>query len=523
MKKWSVTRNLVIVFVLLELIVWGTWSPMPIQADTIQTQAKGSAQKPIKEFQSSTKYQVNAQVDPDKHVVSGTLSVEFPAVDTSKVYFHLYPNAFRERSELSQPNWRYELGDDRIPGQIDIQEVWVNNQSVAFQVHNTILEVPFPKKANQNQLTHVRLSFELKVPKNNGRLSYDDHAIWLGNWLPILAVKEAAGWRLDDYYPIGDPFFSEVADFDVQIRVPKEYQVATSGLESQAVITETKPKGVRLYDIQGVNIRDFAVAVMDSSYHSLTSKVGDTLVNTWYRQDDDQAAVQQLHDVAQKSLRYYSNSFGAYPYREYDVVRTGGFFGGMEYPGVVFIQDRYFQEPNGYGAAVVAHETAHQWFYGMVGSDEIREAWVDESLTDYAAMAFLTQYNQKLAAPYIMRRTTLGHLADSYTSRGIVAWQSVDKFPDWKSYSDLVYSRGATMLWELRKAWGEDVINEALRYYCSNHQYKNATGNDVIEAFTHVTGASAKPYFQYWLQLKVDQEKQAFQWVTDGKGKVHTK
>lgn len=523
MKQWSVTRNLVLVFALVELIVWGTWSPMPIQADTVQALAADSAQKQSEAFKSLTNYQVNAQVDPDKRIVTGTLSVEFPAVDPLRTYFHLYPNAFRERSELSHPNWQYVLGDERIPGQLNIQQVWVENQSVPFQVHNTILEVPFPQKVKEQALTHVRLSFELKVPKNNGRLSYDDHAIWLGNWLPILAMKEKSEWRLDEYYPIGDPFYSEVANYDVKLRVPKEYQVATSGLESQAVITETKPKGIRLYDIQGVNIRDFAVVVMDSSYRSVTAKVGDTLVNTWYREDDDQAAVQQLHDVAQKSLRYYSNSFGVYPYLEYDVVRTGGFFGGMEYPGVVFIQDRYFQEPSGYGATVVAHETAHQWFYGIVGNDEVREAWVDESLTDYAAMAFMTQYNQKLAEPYIKRRTTLGHIAEAYSTQGIMAWQSVDQFPNWKSYSDLVYSRGATMLWELRKAWGEDLVNEALRYYCMNHQYKNATGEDVIEAFTHVTGASAKAYFHYWLQLKTDQEKPAFQWVTDGKSKAQVK
>jgi aminopeptidase N len=228
--------------------------------------------------------------------------------------------------------------------------------------------------------------------------------------------------------------------------------------------------------------------------------------------------VERLHDVAVRSIRYYSDEFGAYPYREYDVVKTGGFFGGMEYPSIVFIQGEFFNNRPDMGAAVVAHETAHQWFYGLVGSDEIREAWVDESLTDYATMAFLQQYDRSLARGYIDRRMERGRAAEQYARRGIGAWQSLDGFPDWKSYSDLVYSRGAAMLWELREAWGEKRVHQALRQYFQENQYGIATGNDVIEAFSQVAGADAAPYFDYWLRLDLKKEKQARQWLQKGKG-----
>ncbi len=515
MKKWRVASNVIMALFLVQTIVWCSLKPFPMKAETPKQVAKQ-----VEPIRSSIKYSANLQVDPDLHLVTGWLSVDFPAKDSEKAFFHLYPNAFQERPELETPNWRYVLGAKWTTGRITVDNILVQDKPVTAKLRDTILEVPFPKPVSIQDKVQIKMKVTLQLPQNDGRLSYDDHAIWLGNWLPILAVKETSGWRLDSYYPIGDPFYSEIADYDVQIRVPKTYQVATTGLESQAVITETRPGGMKMYDIQAVNVRDFAAVIMDDSYRTLTSKVGQTLVNTWYRADDDMDAVERIHDVAQKSLRYYSNSFGDYPYPEYDVVRTGGFFGGMEYPSIVFIQDKYFQSPDGYTDAVVAHETAHQWFYGVVGNDEIREAWVDESLTDYATMAFLSQYDKQTAQEYIKRRVTRGNLAASYESKGIVAWQSVDKFPDWKSYSDLVYSRGSTMLWKLREAWGEELVNEALRYYYSTHQYQNATGEEVIAAFTHVSGESAAPYFNYWLKLKLDQEQPAFKWLNRGKSKT---
>ncbi|MGC5328780.1 M1 family metallopeptidase [Brevibacillus sp. SYSU BS000544] len=513
--KWRVATNLIVILVLLQMIVGCMWRPATTEAHISQTSSQQEAVR--------TKYAANVQIDPDKHAVTGTLSARFPVKDQQKAYFHLYSNAFVERPELSTPNWLYILGENRIEGKMTIHDVRVKEKPVPFKVNQTILEVPFDKPVAQGEAVTVSMNFTLQVPKNDGRLSYDDHAIWLGNWLPILAVNESAGWRLDPYLPIGDPFYSEVADYDVQIRVPHQYQIATTGLESLAVVTETRPKGFKFYDIQALNVRDFAVVAMDDSYRSITAKVGETLVNTWYRVDDQMDAVMRVHDVAKKSLQYYSKSFGVYPYQEYDVVRTGGFFGGMEYPSIVFIQDKYFETPGGYGDAVVAHETAHQWFYGVVGNDEIKEAWVDESLTDYATMVFLQQYDKKSANEYIKRRVTRGNMAASlYAEQKISAWQSVDQFPNWPSYSDLVYSRGGAMLWNLRQTWGEERVNEALRYYYTTHQYKNATGKDVVDAFTKVAGESANPYFDYWLRLKPEMEKPAFNWSIRGKSKVPT-
>ncbi len=471
------------------------------------------------EIPVATTYRVDVKVDPEDRTVTGTIIARFVPQDT-KAYFHLYPNAFRHSGELHGENWEEILGKQRLPGEILIRGVKLDGREIQTTLRGesgTILEVPIPG-ASAQKMMETEIEFELRVPFNSGRMSYNDHAVWLGNWLPILAVKEQEGWRLDPYYPMGDPFYSEMANYIIRVNLPEGYDLATSGTESLAVVTQTRPARHIIYEIEASNVRDFAMVIMDRTYRSLESSVGDTVVRTWWQEGDDPQIVERLHDVAVQSIRYYGEQFGTYPYSEYDVVKTGGFFGGMEYPGIVFIQGEFFNSRLDFGAAVVAHETAHQWFYGLVGSDEVREAWVDESLTDYATMAFLQQYDRQLARGYIARRLERARAAEQYAARGIGAWQSVAAFPDWKSYSDLVYSRGGAMLWQLREEWGEKRVHQALRQYTNEHQYGVAAGADVVDAFSRVAGADAEPFFDYWLRLDLKKEKEARQWLEKGKG-----
>ncbi len=462
-------------------------------------------------------YRANVTVDPDAHRVSGELSVRMIPKDRRHVYFHLYPNVFRDGSRTTDANWGYILGKNAEPGEISLRDVSVQGKPVAIEVKDTVVDIPLHGEVKADEETEVHMSFDLKLPHNNGRLSYDDHAMWLGNWLPILAVRQTDGWRLDPYYPIGDPFYSDVADYQVTVSLPDSYQLATSGVESQALVSESRSTKRKEYEVRASRVRDFAMVVMDKTYQPLTTRVGHTYVKTWAQTGDPDETVNRLHEAAVEALGYYNRAFGTYPYPEYDVVKTGGFFGGMEYPGIVFVEKTYFDKPVPQGAAVVAHETAHQWFYGLVGNDEVNEAWVDESLADYATMAFLKQYDRRLAAEYIANRTRRGEEAAAYARQGLSVWQPLYRFPDWRSYIDLVYGRGATMLWKLQEVWGEDRVNLALRYYVQKHLYKLASGEDVISAFSQVAGSDAQPYFDYWLRLDDTNRESAEAWMGQGK------
>lgn len=467
---------------------------------------------------ASALYRADVSVDMKTHTVAGTLTVRFAPQD-SQAYFHLYPNAFQAKADLGGDNWEKVLGKQREPGSISIAEVRVDGQKVPVELQGrlqTLLRVPLTDKSSSQQ-TEVEMRFTLQVPYNNGRLSYNDHAMWLGNWLPILAVKGADGWRLDPYSAIGDPFYSEMANYHLRVQLAEGYQLASSGIESVAVVTQTRPKRPTVYEIDAWNVRDFALVIMDDTYRQQTGKVGDVVVRTWSQEGDDPKIGGRLHEVAMRSLGYFGEQFGRYPYQEYDVVKTGGFFGGMEYPSLVFIQDEYFDRSDMVAEAVVAHETAHQWFYGLVGSDEVNEAWVDESLTDYATMAFLQRADPASAQGYIQLRLGQSEAAESYAGQGLQVGQSVERFPTWKSYTELVYGRGSAMWWTLREAWGEEKLHRLLRTYVHRNQYGQASGQELIDMLSQEAGANAAPFIDYWLKLRIDRKAAAETWMRSGK------
>ncbi|MFS0558875.1 M1 family metallopeptidase [Brevibacillus sp. 179-C9.3 HS] len=468
--------------------------------------------------QAAVTYKADVQIDMNKHVVTGVLTARFVPQD-DKAYFHLYPNAFSANAALGGENWAVVLGKQREPGGIKISAVRVNGKNIGVQYEgltNTLLRVPLPARTTSAE-TVVEMNFQLDVPFNNGRLSYHDHAMWLGNWLPILAIKDEGGWRLDPYSAIGDPFYSDVANYHLRVQLSEGYQLATSGLESMAVITETRPQRLNIYELDAWNVRDFALVVMDDTYQAISGKVGETTVRTWVQKSDDPQNVQRMHATAMESLDYYGKQFGVYPYKEYDVVKTGGFFGGMEYPSLVFIAQEYFNRSDAMGEAVVAHETAHQWFYGLVGNDEVREAWLDEGLTDYATMIFLQQKNPLRSQAYIRMRLDQARAAEVYADQGVTAKSSVEVFPDWRSYNDLVYGRAGAMWWTLKEEWGVDRLHHVLRQYVRDHQYKQAKGDQIKERLTAAAGADATPFLDYWLQVELDQAEAANRWIEKGK------
>ncbi|MED2257026.1 M1 family metallopeptidase [Brevibacillus sp. FSL K6-0770] len=506
-KHWVVGM---VVGIALAVCLWS--SPWAGQAGADVTVIANPEQKP-----AAVTYSAEVWLDMNERVVKGTLTTRFVPQD-DKAFFHLYPNAFATEADLRSENWEQVLGKQREPGGIAISAVKVNGRQADVRYEgktNTLLRVPLPQlppnKAKAE--TVVEMSFRLQVPYNNGRLSYHDHAMWLGNWLPILAVKDSGGWRLDPYTAIGDPFYSEVANYHLRVHLPEGYQLATTGLESVAVVTQTRPQRQSIYELDAWNVRDFAMVVMDDTYQAMSGKVGETVVRTWSQQGDDAAVVNSLHQTAMESLDYYGKQFGTYPYKEYDVVKTGGFFGGMEYPSLVFIEEEFFNTANSMGAAVVAHETAHQWFYGIVGNDEVREAWLDESLTDYATMAFLQEKDAKRAQAYMRMRQGQSRAAEAYAKQGIDAETSVTAFPDWKSYNELVYGRSGVMWWTLRDAWGAERLNQLLRQYVSEHQYGLANGAAIKELVSAASGADATPFFDYWLHLKLELAEAANGWL----------
>lgn len=456
-----------------------------------------------------TLYKADVRIDPSDKRVTGSVEIRFWPKDVSRAYLHLYPLTFTE--EHKGEMWDELLGKHAGLGTYDSNRIAVQGKPVAVKRAGEVLEVPLdtPKPSESIML---KLDFAMTLPQNEGRMSYDEHALWLGNWLPILAVRDQAGWHLDPYEPIGDPFYSENANYQVNVTLPESYQLASTATDKAATV-DSSVRGQKTYRLQASNVRDFAMVVMDSTYHFLENKVGNTDVRTWYRDEDYKGQAERNHLASIESLRYFNSQFGVYPYTEYDVVRTGGSINGMEYPSIVFLDGRHFMQEGNNGIVTAVHETAHQWFYSLIGNNQVDEAWLDEGFAEYASLAFLTAKYPKLGASRVMGRLSHGTLVSSYAEEKLRPWQTLHAFPDTQSYSDLVYSRTTAMLWMLREVWGEARLHEVLRQYVSDNRFGIASGATWKALLSKEAGEDSGAFLDYWLKLDRSKQEEAAAWL----------
>nr|WP_286673032.1 M1 family aminopeptidase [Anaeromonas frigoriresistens] len=226
-------------------------------------------------------------------------------------------------------------------------------------------------------------------------------------------------------------------------------------------------------------------------------------INLYFLKGIDEKVKEKTIEYAINSMNHFNNTFGKYPYGQYSIVETG-FPSGMEYPGIVFIGERYYDiSVLHHLEHVLVHETAHQWWYGVVGNDEIDEAWLDESLATYSEVVYTSeQYGESRGEYYYDTNIKQKYERDKDTIKDGRIVKSLSKFGGWDDYSALAYWKGAMMLYEIEKEYGREKLYEILHHYYKENKFKNATTEDFISIAEEVTGEELDSFMDEWLYSK---------------------
>lgn len=441
-----------------------------------------------------SQYIIDVELNPSDMTYKGKQRVTYinkTGLDLKEIYFHLYPNAF---NSLEDAPILFNIGEKMdkrtyTPGYINIEKVNVDDKELQWNIKgakDTILRVELHKALEKDGKIEIYLEYTVKLPSTKDRFGYHNNGINLGNWYPILAVYDEEGWNLDPYYKIGDPFYSEVANYKVSITTPKEYIVAASG----KILSETKKDGKTTYYIEGNLIRDFAWAA--SKDFSVKERDVDGIKIKLYSIDGNDSLIDEALTIGENSIKVFSRIFGNYPYEEYSIVITE-FPSGMEYPTIVFISKDYFYKPLlNILEKVIVHETAHQWWYGLVGNDQIDEAWLDESLATYSEVIYTNEiHGSKAGEDYFNENIKLGYeYMVEYLGGEEVVNKPLPEFNGWDDYSLLVYIRGAMFLDKIKEEFGEEILYEILRTYYDRYKYQIANTEDFIRVCEDITKTS---------------------------------
>lgn len=422
----------------------------------------------------------------------------------SELKFNLFGNAFREGAEYSaiSPQYTAQAYPEGINyGDIQINSVECEGEDVNFTVggvDKNILIVPLEREVFPEERILVDIEFTLSLARVVARTGINANTVNLANFYPILCGIDKDGFYECVYYTSGDPFFSDCADYNVTFTCDSNYVVASSGKLVSSC--EEDGKTSRNYQIQSA--RSFAF-VLSPKFESITD--GSTGTEITYYYYDDKNPLSSM-EYAVKSLKFFSETYGEYPYPTYAVVQTEFVQGGMEYPALVMISDSL--EEAAYGEVIV-HETAHQWWQTAVGNNEIEYGFLDEGLAEYSVVAFYERYSE-----YGMKRENMVLSAEHtykvfcsvsdkiFGKVNTVMLRSLKDFSSEYEYVNMAYIKPCIMYEYLRKTTGDEAFFKGLRRYYENYKFKNATPDDLVGAFEKV-GADANGFFESFFNGKV--------------------
>ncbi|MDM5335819.1 M1 family metallopeptidase [Fictibacillus enclensis] len=399
-------------------------------------------------------YQIDAKYDSKENMLKGHLKVKFKnryKKNLKEVRFNVWSNAKEYQDQ---------------GGSVTITNMKSNHEPVNFKLENSVLQV-FTRPQALNKVVEIEFSFNITVPENNDRYGRTDKIVKLGNALPVLAVYDSEGWNTDPFYEYGDSFFAEASEYNVSFLTEKSMKVVSSGSETNYYYKNE----YTLHTFKAKQARDFSL-VLSKDFLKQTLPLKNHVINVYYL-PEQQSQLNLIKQTTRDSFELFEKTFGKYPWKEFDVALTDGWFGGMEFSQFVMVSlyDGLSEEDLKFN---VAHEIAHQWFYAIVGSNQHDEPWLDEALASYAALLYKNDTNNLTAGP----------VEDPYYKLTSTVTDFMNKGDEGiNNYYYMTYIYGTTALYDLRLLVGDKPFYQTLKQYIRENQYKIATTQEFIKLF----------------------------------------
>ncbi|OGF56306.1 MAG: hypothetical protein A2Z21_03905 [Candidatus Fraserbacteria bacterium RBG_16_55_9] len=441
---------------------------------------------------NAVRYTIDAELDTQNNVIIGSEAIQITnrtGQTLNELYFHVYPNAFKRGSnsqyqrdlQISGISLGRIYADPNDDAFMEISSITTGGHALSFSMDDTLLKVqladPFADGA-QIEL-FIKFIYNLMEASPEGRMAaalairsgHRNGVYTISLWYPKLVVYDTSGWHLDPYSYLGE-FYGDFADYIVELTVPVSFEVGATGRLEFEVDGSIK----RMLSFFADDVHDFAwVASARYQVRELEWE-GITLRGLYLTQT-------ALADRGLDAIRFYSEQFGRYAYPIFTIaeVEIGG---GMEYPALIMI---------GFGSdREIAHETAHQWWYGAVGNNEFDEGWLDEGFTVFSEERYLIE---NLGYPEDFARSSL-----RFHEPGQIVLQPASQYPSLSNYAAAVYTKGSGILWMLRGLLGKETFDGLLREYYKRFQLKNATTKDFTALTEEMSQKELDWFFDEWLR-----------------------
>lgn len=481
-------------------------------------------------WQQEVDYKMEIDVDVEKHQFKGTQKLVYtnnsPDV-LDRVYYHLYFNAFQPGSmmdvrsrTIADPDSRvgdriFNLKEDEI-GYHKILSLTQDGKKVDYEVDGTILVVMLDKPIAAGASTTFDMKFESQVPKQvrrSGWANAEGVEFSMSQWYPKLSEYDVRGWHPNPY--IGREFHGVFGDFDVKIKIDKDYVVGGTGIVQnpnevghgyQDEGKEVKYKKDKItYHFVAEDVLDFFWGADPDFVHTTAQVPNGPKLHFFYQQpivdveatEEENALYKEnwekLPELTVKAFEHANKNFGVYPYPQFSTIQGGD--GGMEYPmGTLITGGRSL----GSLVGVTVHEMYHSWYQNVIATNEALYPWMDEGFTSFASSETMAHIFEREGNPHTGSYRGYFGIVRAGIEESLTTHS--DHYNTNSAYGRASYSKGAVFLNQLRYIIGEEAFRKGMLNYHETWKLKHPTDLDFIRLMEKESGMILDWYYEYFIQ-----------------------
>jgi hypothetical protein len=482
-------------------------------------------------------YAITARLDPNSRTLTGDEILTWrniSSVPAATLRFHLYYNAWRNtgstwlREARRAGNTAAASRPQADWGWIDVTSIRLIGASgspadivsrarfIAPDDGNvddrTVMEVPLDRPVAPGETANVQIAWSSHMPRDFARTGVVGNFYFIAQWFPKIGVLEDSGWNCHQFHSATE-FFADFGTYDVRLTVPKGWTVGATGVERDR---RDEPDGTTTHHYVQEDVHDFAWTTSPNFVERRATFEHPTLPKVDMRlllQPEHAGQADRHFAATRAALRYYGEWFGPYPYGHITIVDPAwqSAAGGMEYP-TLFTAGTRWLAPEGVTTpeGVTIHEAGHQFWYGIVASNEFENAWMDEGFNTYSTARVIAQayspnyYSRRYFGSFIpwvfrgipLTREIEGDRLDSYR---FAAKADVEATPSWQYFPGtagaITYSKTALWLDTLERMLGWETMQRVMSTYFSRWAFRHPKPADFFAVANEVSGRDLTWFF----------------------------
>lgn len=466
-------------------------------------------------FQQKVDFDIKAKLDTLTRTLSAQCKISYTNNSSkalNEIYLHLWWNSHSDKQsayadqKLERSSYDFHFGNDAFMGAYKDISINQNQNKLEFSYYNNngkinrdIAIVKLDQPCLPGATIDIDIEYTLAIPYMYSRFGLHQGLYSFTQWYPKPAVFDKSGWHQMPYLDIGE-FYYDFGDFNVILDVPGDMEIAATGTR----IKLKSENGRKIEEFRAENVTDFAFFISPDLIR--VSKVFETddrtiELNVFRRelnQDWDNAM-----KYLERTIRFFEDNVGPYPYPQVSIVEgSDSSSSGMEYPMITIIDHNSEEQVLDH---LIAHEIGHNWFYGILASNEREYAWLDEGINTYFEEAYIRQhysepvYESEIPKAFRSRKSELDLLSmivlELQNSNRDLAVNTPSSQMDIFNYGVQSYQKMGWALEYLRSYLGEDVFNACVKSYYSEWAFRHPDPKAIQEVFEDVSSQKLDWFF----------------------------